>query len=104
MKSSTIFDIYCKEISQFQFLSADKEAELLKEYKKTRSMKAQESIIHSHLRFVVSIALKYERISIDRLIDLPRPMIFKIGGDVQNNVWLDFLDKTSDRIGANINS
>ena len=70
MKSSAIFDIYCKEISQFQFLSADKEAELLKEYKKTRSMKAQESIIHSHLRFVVSIALKYERISIDRLIDL----------------------------------
>ena len=52
--------IYFKEISQYKSLSLDEEISLWKQYKYNNDIKARDKIIKSNLKFVASVAKKYQ--------------------------------------------
>ena len=56
----TLLGAYLRDIRNFSLLKKQEEKLLLKEYQKTKDPKILERLISSNLRFVVSVALKYQ--------------------------------------------
>ena len=51
---------YFREIGKFKPLSREEEIELWKDYKKNNNIEARNKIIASNLKFVISVAQKYQ--------------------------------------------
>ncbi len=62
-----LIDRYLKDIRDFPKLTHQEEVRYLKEYKTHRNPKAQSRLVQSNLRFVVSVAVKYQHQGLELL-------------------------------------